>query len=47
MAKSIKETPILIGDDATRFERAAQNVVPASAQEVIEAKRPIVFRVYS
>lgn len=28
MAKPIKETPILLDEDALKFEEAAQNVVP-------------------
>ena len=43
MAKPIKETPVLTGDDATRFEQAAQKVEPASAQEVKEAKQAYSF----
>lgn len=39
MAKTIKDTPILTGDDATRFEQAAQEVVPASQKEINEAKQ--------
>ncbi len=27
MAKPIKETPLLTGEDATRFEQAAQEVI--------------------
>ena len=38
MAKPIKETPLLTGEDATRFEQAAQEVVPASEKEINEAR---------
>lgn len=37
MAKTIKDTPVLTGDDATRFEQAALEVVPASQDEINEA----------
>ena len=43
MAKPIKETPVLTGDDATRFEQAAQKVEPASAQDVKEAQQAYSF----
>ena len=43
MAKPIKETPVLTGDDATRFEQAAQEVVPASQKEINEAKQAYSF----
>lgn len=38
MARPIKETPVLTGEDATRFWEAAENVVPASVEEVQRAK---------
>ena len=38
MAKPIKETPVLRGEDAVRFEEAAQKVVPATEQELQDAK---------
>ena len=47
MAKPIKETPVLTGDDATRFEQAAQEVVPASQKEINEASRHIAFLLLS
>ena len=43
MAKPIKETPVLTGVDATRFEQAAQEVVPASQKEINEAKQAYSF----
>ena len=43
MAKPIKETPVLTGDDATRFEQAAQEVVPASQKEINESKQAYSF----
>ena len=43
MAKPIKDTPLLTGDDATRFEQAAQEVVPASQKEINEAKQAYSF----
>ena len=36
MAKPIKETPVLYDEDAYRFEMAARNVVPLTAQERAE-----------
>ena len=33
MARPIKETPILFGEDAKRFPASMQNVKPASQQE--------------
>ena len=33
MARPIKETPILFGEDAKRFLASMQNVKPASQQE--------------
>lgn len=38
MAKPIKETPILIGEDAARFREAAENIVPVSDKEKEAAK---------
>lgn len=38
MAKPIKETPILTGEDAARFREAAENVVPVSQKEKEEAR---------
>ena len=43
MAKPIKDTPLLTGDDATRFEEAAQGVVPASQEDINEAKKAYQF----
>lgn len=43
MAKPIKDTPVLKGEDATRFEQAAQSVVPASKQEKQKAKKAYDF----
>ena len=45
MVKPIKDTPLLTGDDATRFEQAAQEVVPASQKEINEAKQ--AYSVYN
>lgn len=39
MAKPIKETPVLTGEDAIRFWEAAENVVPASEEEKAEAEK--------
>jgi hypothetical protein len=39
MAKPIKETPVLYGEDAYRFEMAARNVVPLSDEEREEILR--------
>lgn len=47
MAKPIKVTPVLTGDDATRFEQAAQEVVPASQKEINEAKQAYSFLLLS
>lgn len=38
MAKPIKETPVLTGEDAIRFRKAAENVVPVSKKEKEEAR---------
>ena len=43
MAKPIKETPLLTGDDATRFVEAAHEVVPASQKEKDDAKKAYSF----
>ena len=43
MAKPIKETPVLTGDDATRFAQSAHEVVPASQKEINEAKQAYSF----
>ena len=43
MAKPIKETPVLSGQDALKFELAAQNVQPASREEKEEAKKAYEF----
>ena len=39
MAKPIRETPVLTGQDALKLEMAAQNVAPASREEKEEAKK--------
>ncbi len=41
MAKPIKETPILTGEDAARFREAAESVVP-----VTQAEKDRIERVY-
>lgn len=38
MARPIKETPVLSGEDAIRFWEAAENVVPVSDEEKKRAK---------
>lgn len=38
MAKPIKETPVLTGDDAVRFRKAVEDVVPVSEEEKREAR---------
>ncbi len=43
MAKPIKETPVLTGDDAVRFEQAAREVMPASQKEKDEAQKAFKF----
>lgn len=43
MAKPIKETPVLTGDDAVRFEQAAHEVIPASQQEKEKAQQVYEF----
>lgn len=43
MAKPIKETPVLTGEDATRFECAAVEFVPASVKEKEEAQEAFEF----
>ena len=39
MAKPIKETPVLYGDDAIRFELAMRNVKPVSKERKAEMFR--------
>ena len=39
MAKPIKETPVLTGNDADRFHKATENVVPISEKEKAEAEK--------
>ena len=43
MAKPIRETPVLTGEDALKFEMASQNVSPASKEEKEEAKKAYEF----
>lgn len=43
MAKPIKETPVLTGKDASRFEAASQKVVPASKAERRRARQAYDF----
>lgn len=38
MAKPIKDTPVLVGGDAARFEEAVHSVVPAADTEKEQAK---------
>ncbi len=39
MARPIKETPVLTGDDAVRFVLESQNIEPISQEEKEEAQR--------
>ncbi|MFI3287710.1 MAG: hypothetical protein R3Y61_04445 [Rikenellaceae bacterium] len=39
MAKPIKDTPLLKGEDAILFLEEANNVVPVSLEEKIEAEK--------
>ena len=43
MAKPIKETPVLTGSDATHFEEATNNVMPASEEEKVRAQEAFEF----
>jgi hypothetical protein len=43
MARPIKETPILYGEDAIRFEERMQNVRPMSIQEREEQRQAYEF----
>ncbi len=43
MAKPIKDTPILTGDDATRFECTTNEFVPASNEEKEQAQQAFEF----
>ena len=43
MSKPNRETPVLTGEDALKFEMASQNVSPASKEEKEEAKRAYEF----
>lgn len=39
MARPIKETPVLKGDDAKRFRDSIEHPTPVSAEEVAKARR--------
>lgn len=43
MAKPIKETPVLTGEDATRFECATREFAPASNEEKEQAQQAFDF----
>lgn len=43
MAKPIKDTPLLVGEDATRFVEATSHVEPASEQERQQAQEAFDF----
>ena len=43
MAKPIKETPVLTGDDATRVECVTNEFVPASNEEKEQARQAFEF----
>ena len=43
MAKPIKETPVITGDDATRFECITNEFVPASNEEKEQAQHAFDF----
>ena len=43
MANPIKETPLLTGEDAVRFERATNDVVPASVEEIQQAQKAFCY----
>lgn len=43
MAKPIKETPILYGDEAREFEERAKNIVPISEKERKKIKNDYDF----
>lgn len=43
MAKPIKETPMLIGEDAIRFEYAINELTPASDEEKKQAQQAFDF----
>jgi len=43
MAKPIRETPVLTGEDALKFEMSSLSVSPASKEEKEEAKRAYEF----
>lgn len=43
MAKPIKETPVLMGEDAVRFETAIREFVPASNREKDQAQEAYDF----
>ena len=47
MAKPIKETPVLTGEDATRFECATNEFVPASNEEKEQAQEAFTFSLQS
>lgn len=39
MARDIKDTPLLVGDDAIRFENAMYNIKPESKENIEKAKK--------
>ena len=43
MAKPIKETPVLTGEDATRFECATNEFVPVAKEEKEQAQQAFDF----
>ena len=43
MAKPIKETPVLTGEDAVRFEEASHEVKPVSQEEIQKAQQAFEY----
>lgn len=39
MARDIKDTPLLVGDDVIRFENAMYNIKPESKENIEKAKK--------
>jgi hypothetical protein len=43
MARDIKDTPLLVGDDAVRFEIASHNVIPETKENIEKAKEDFEY----
>ena len=43
MARDIKDTPLLVGDDAVRFEIASHNIIPETKENIEKAKEDFEY----